>query len=257
MDGKERKTPYIKWIVLFILFYAIIIVVGILASQRDVQREAERKYEFNIIQSIIKDVALYQEKIENWGYQVSVVMPGKEPEDEALQRYHRNHCQPVLVLTDADGGMYCFYYGFDQYTSVVSYTDTVPMGYDKYVDAQKMVRMDLYKRNLYQAPYWENLNEIEKNAYYDVTVALHVDTFSLEDGKEIYSYDSGYFHTNYCSNNFVDCMYFGGIDPNGANRTGDYYIKEDYSAEQLLAFYQQGLDLQNRLIELYQRLSPE
>ena len=80
--------------------------------------------------------------------------------------------------------------------------------------------------------------------------------FSIEEGKEIWaSSESGHSHTNYCSNNFVDCMYFGGIDPDGANKACDYSIKREYSAEQLLAFYQQGLDLQERLIELYQQIS--
>ena len=43
MDRKEHKTSYIKWIVLFISLYAIIIAIGIWASQRDAQREAESK----------------------------------------------------------------------------------------------------------------------------------------------------------------------------------------------------------------------
>lgn len=37
----------------------------------------------------------------------------------------------------------------------------------------------------------------------------------------------------------ASCMYF-------------YHIKQEYSTEQLLAFYWQGLGLQGRLIELYQ-----
>jgi len=66
------------------LLMAAVITVGVYVEKRDAQRDAERKYEFNIIQSIIKDVALYQEEIENWGYQVSAVMPDEEPEDEEV-----------------------------------------------------------------------------------------------------------------------------------------------------------------------------
>ena len=81
-------------------------------------------------------------------------------------------------------------------------------------------------------------------------IRIHI---TIEDGEEIWAAnETGYFHTNYCSDNFIDCKYFNGIDPDGANISGDYHIKREYSAEQLLAFYQQGLDLQERLIELYQ-----
>ena len=258
MDRKEHKTSYIKWIVLFILLYAIIIAIGIWASQRDAQREAERKYEFNIIQSIIKDVVLYQEEVESWGYQVSVLTPQEKPEDEALQYYYRNYYQPILILTDADGGKYCFCYGFDGYTSVVSHTSMVEQTSGEYEEALKTVRLELAKRNRNQAPFEENLNEVGVSEYYDILVELNAKTISVSEGKTIWD-KSGFWCTNYCSNNFVDCMRFGlgEVDAEGNSRNADGHIKQEYSAEQLLAFYQQGLDLQNRLIELYQRLSPE
>ena len=254
MDRKEHKTSYIKWIVLFILLYAIIIAIGIWASQRDAQREAERKYEFNIIQSIIKDVVLYQEEVKNWGYQVSVLTPQEKPEDEALQYYYRNYYQPILILTDADGGKYCFCYGFDGYTSIVSYTSMAEQTSGEYKEELKTVRLELAKRNRHQAPFEENLNEVGVSAYYDILVELNVKTFSVSEGKTIWD-KSGFWCTNYCSNNFVDCMRFGlgEVDAEGNSRDADCHIKQEYSAEQLLAFYQQGLDLQKRLIELYKR----
>ena len=108
MDMKKHKASYIIGIILFILLYAIIIVGGIWASQRDAKREAKWGYELNIIQSIIENIEVCQDEIESWGYQVSVLTPEEKPEDEALQHYYRNYYQPVLVLTDADGGKYCF-----------------------------------------------------------------------------------------------------------------------------------------------------
>ena len=48
----------------------------------------------------------------------------------------------------------------------------------------------------------------------------------------------------------------GEVDTEGNSRAADCHIKQEYSAEQLLAFYQQGLDLQNRLIGLYQKFVP-
>lgn len=249
MDEKKTRLVYIKWFSVFILLYAAVIVLGIRTAQRDAQREAERKYEFNIIQSIIENLAAYQDEIENWGYSVSVLTFEEEPENEAFLRYHWNHCShPVLFLTDADGGIYCFYYGFDGYTSTVSYLAEV-----EHTDAIKTVSLELFKRELYQAPYWENPYDADKGSYYDIKVAVEVAVFSIEENEEIWAWSEiGRAHTNYCSNNFVDCKYFGGIDPDGANQSCDYRIKREYSAEQLLAFYRQGLDLQERLIELYQ-----
>ena len=57
------------------LLMAAVVTVGVYVAKRDARRDAERKYEFNIIQSIIKDVALYQEEIENWGYSCSCHAP--------------------------------------------------------------------------------------------------------------------------------------------------------------------------------------
>lgn len=254
MNKKKSISFYIIWLIIFMLLMAAVVTVGVYVAKHDAQREAERKYEFNIIQSIIKDVALYQEEIENWGYQVSAVMPDEEPEDEELQYYYRNYHQPVLVLTDADGGKYCFCYGFDGYTSVVSYTSIIERTSGEYEEVLKTVRLELAKRNRNQAPFEENLNEVGASEYYDILVELNVKTFSIDGGKTIWD-KSGFWCTNYCSNNFVDCMRFGigEVDTEGNSRAADCHIKQEYSAEQLLAFYQQGLDLQKRLIELYKR----
>ena len=244
MNKKKSISFYIIWLIIFMLLMAAVITVGVYVAKRDAQRDAERKYEFNVIQSIIKDVALYQEEIENWGYQVSAVMPDEEPEDEALQYYYRNYYQPVLVLTDAEGGKYCFYYGFDGYTSVVSYTAMVERTSGEREEALKTVRLELTKRNRNQAPFEENLNEVGASEYYDILVELNVKTFSIDGGKTIWD-KSGFWCTNDCSNNFVDCMRFGigEVDVEGNSQAADRHIKQEYSAEQLFAFYQQGLDL--------------
>ena len=208
--------------------------------------------ELQIIQSMIENLALYQDEIESWGYQVSVLTLEEKPENEAIQYYYRNHCQPVLVLTDADGRMYCFYYGFDRYTSVVSYQAMVQRTSGEYEEALKTVRLKLYKRNLYQAPFKENLNEVGASAYYDIVVNLNVKAFSVDEGRTIWA-ESGSWYTNYCSNNFVDCMHFGlgEVEAEENSRNADRSIKREYSAEQLLEFYQQGIALQERLFELY------
>ena len=257
MDMKKHKASYIIGIILFILLYAIIIVGGIWASQRDAKREAKWGYELNIIQSIIENIEVCQDEIESWGYQVSVLTPEEKPEDEALQHYYRNYYQPVLVLTDADGGKYCFCYGFDGYTSIVPYTAMVERTSGEYEEALKTVRLELAKRNRNQAPFEENLNEVGVSEYYDILVEINIKTFSVDEGKTIWG-KSGFWCTNYCSNNFIDCMRFGigEVEREENSRSADRNIKQEYSAEQLLAFYRQGLDLQERLIELYQGTFP-
>ena len=181
MDMKKHKASYIKWIVLLILLYAIIITGVIWASQRDVKREAERKYEFNIIQSIIEDLALYQDEIERWGYQVSVLTLEEEPKDDALHHYYVNHCQPVLILSDADGGRYFFYYGFDQYTTETSYPSIMNLlfGSGEPIEVLKSVKLRLIKNRTYQAPYFENTSEIGTEPYYDMDVEIYVEGISL------------------------------------------------------------------------------
>ena len=63
----------------------------------------------------------------------------------------------------------------------------------------------------------------------------------------------GYSGTNYCSNNFVECRLWNGIDPESANSYSDHNIKQEYSAAQLLEYYRKGLEIQGRLMELYRR----
>lgn len=120
MGEKKSKLAYIKWLPVCILLPAFIAVI-VWTAWRNAQQEAERGYELNVIQSIIENIAVCQDEIKSWGYQVLVLTPDEKPEDEALQYYYRNYYQPILVLTDKDGGKYCFCYGFDGYTSVVSY----------------------------------------------------------------------------------------------------------------------------------------
>ena len=104
--------------ILLLVFIAVIIWT----AWCDAQQEAEWGYELNVTQSIIENIAVYQDEIESWGYQMSVLTPDEKPGDEALQYYYY---QPILVLTDADDGKYYFCNGFDGYTSVVSYTAMV------------------------------------------------------------------------------------------------------------------------------------
>jgi len=232
-------------ITIFIIGLSILVLQGIV-------HKPTGENELEIIQSIIENIEIYQEDIEDWGYQVSVLTLTEESDNEALQRYYRNHSQPVLVLTDVDDGMYCFYFGFDGYISEVSYLAMVKRTSGEDEEALKTVRLELHKRNLYQAPLRENLIEAGVNAYYDIEVEINVEAFSVGEGKEIWaSHESGYYYTNYCSNNFADNMRFNGIDPVGDSRNADLQIKREYSAEQLLEFYQQGIALQERLFELY------
>lgn len=208
MDERKSKLVHIKWLPVCILLSAAFIAVIVWTAWCDAQRAAEWGYELNFIQSIIENIAAYQDEIESWSYQVSVLTSEEKPEDEALKYYYRNYYQPVLVLTDADGGKYCFCYGFDGYTSVVSYTAMVEQTSGEYEEVLKTVRLELAKRNRYQAPFEENLNEVGVSAYYDMLVEINVKTFSIDEGKTIWN-ESGFWCTNYCSNNFVDCMRFG------------------------------------------------
>ena len=93
------------------------------------------------------------------------------------------------------------------------------------------------------------LGDLPKD-YYDVTIEMNFDGYSQETGEHVHIKNSDLYDTQYCSNNFEECKRFWGIDPVRANRTANMCIKERFTAEQLLAFYQQGLTLQDKLMAL-------
>lgn len=228
----------------------------------------QQETEYAIIQAIIKHIEDYRSEIEGWGYRVSVLSDGSEaPADTCLTRYQWAHAGPVLLLTDGDGGMYCFYHGFDQYASEIARPETVPTFYPEResVDALKIVRLQIYKSDIRRAPLFENTAAPDSPSYYDMEVRLYTHFVAPEGGEALHvsigDAVHGYFTTRYCSNNFADCKWFGGIDPASANRYADRHIKEAYSEAELLAYYRQGLALQSRLMALFHerrsgRISP-
>lgn len=248
-----------KWVAVLLLYSIAVSVVSVWAIQREKGREAKQKYEFTAIQFIIGHLADFQPEIESWGYEVFILpQTEEEPAFPPQKRYDWNRCQyPVLVLAGADGGMYFFYYGFDQYIRDASYPGTMDLTRShETVDVLKEVKLSLVKNNIFQAPYVENTSQIDTRPYYDVEVEIYVEGLSLEDGRPLAVYGDGHYRTNYCSNNFVDCMYFSGLDPSTTNTHADYRIKQEYSAKQLLAFYRQGLGLQQQLTGLYEGARP-
>ena len=136
MESKNILCPKIWIRIGAITFYIVGLIIIILQG---IAHMPTGENELQIIQSMIENLALYQDEIESWGYQVSVLTLEEKPENEAIQYYYRNHCQPVLVLTDADGRMYCFYYGFDRYTSVVSYQAMVQRTSGEYEEALRQL----------------------------------------------------------------------------------------------------------------------
>lgn len=166
-----------------------------------------RETEYTVIQAVIEELPDYQDEIERWGYLVSVLPRLTETsDDEGLLRYYWESAGPVLVLTDPEGGRYCFYYGFDQYISEVVKPGSVRGLHSEKesVDALKTVRLQIYKRDMDSAPLLENTAEPGSRGYYDMCVRLYVRADHPESGQELMTYTNGYYETNYCSNNFVD-----------------------------------------------------
>ena len=212
--------------------------------------------EYTAIQYIVENLSDYQEQIESWGYQVSVFDPmssnmSKE-DDFALIHYSGQVYEPVLILTDQDGGRWYFYNGFDQYAQETTSIElTLLMGGDE--ERLKIItQLQLYKANMNQPPLEQNFADPGTRTYYDMVVNLNIDGKSLTTGEDVSTANGIPFTTQYCSNNFEECRHFGGIDPVRANRRANEHIKERFTAEQLLEFYQQGLALQERLINLYE-----
>lgn len=246
-----KKRSYRKWI-----FSALVIVLTAIIFL--IWHDKKQETEYTIIQAIIEDLSVYQNDIESWGYQVSVLPEMTvKPDNGGFMRYYWKSVGPVLVLADQDDGMYCFYYGFDQYINERTYTENMMLfpvsqyGNREYEDVLKTVRLQLCKRNINQVPVFENMADTDSQDRYDVSVCIEITAASLENGNNISVYGGGFFETNYCSNNFEECRWWSGIDPASANSYADNNIKQEYNAEQLLKTYKQGLELQNRLMELY------
>lgn len=235
-----------------------VLTVLLLAAAFIIWQHKEQDTGYSMIQAVIEELPDYQDEMESWGYRVSVLpkMTG-EPENAGLMRYYLESVGPVLILDDQDGGMYCFYYGFDQYISERTYEEDMMLfpasqyAEKEYEDVLKTVRLQLCKRTMKLDPLFENTAEADSKDYYDVSVLIEITAESMEDGDEVSVYGGGFFETNYCSNNFEECRLWNGIDPASANRYSDHHIKQEYSAAQLLEYYRQGLELQSQIAELY------
>lgn len=246
-----NRKVFKKWI--FSILAALLLIAGLIIWQYKKQETA-----YSIIQAIIEELSDYQNEIESWGYEVSVLpkMTG-EPDNAGLMRYYWKSVGPVLILENQDGGTYCFYAGFDQYISESTYTENmmlVPVSQyaeKEYEDVLKTVRLQICKRDIKQEPLFENTADADSKDRYDVSVLMEITAESLVDGNEVSVFGGGFFETNYCSNNFEECRLWNGIDPTSANSYSDQNIKQEYSAAQLLEYYRQGLELQSRLVELY------
>ena len=246
-----------KWIFL-------VAAVFLLTAVFIIWQHKKQETGYSIIQAIIEELPDYQNEIESWGYQVSVLPKmTEEPDRAGFMRYYLESVGPVLILDDPDGGMYCFYYGFDQYIRERTYTETMQLlpvsQYDEreYEEVLKTARLQICKRNIKQEPLSENTADPDSRDRYDVSVLIEITAESLEDGNEVSVFGGGFFETNYCSNNFEECRLWNGIDPTSANSYSDHNIKQEYSAAQLLEYYRQGMELQSRLAELYHERQDE
>lgn len=96
-----KKSAYRKWI--FPVLVVFLLVVTFI-----IRKYKKYETEYSIMQAVIEKLPDYQNEIESWGYQVSVLseMTG-EPEHAGLMRYYLESAGPVLILEDQDGGMYC------------------------------------------------------------------------------------------------------------------------------------------------------
>lgn len=245
------KSVCRKWI--FPVLAVLLLIAVLILWQYKKQETA-----YSIIQAIIEELPNYQSEIESWGYEVSVLPKmTREPDNAGLMRYYWKSVGPVLILENQDGGMYCFYVGFDQYISESTYIENMMLApvsqyaEKEYEDVLKTVRLQICKRDIKQEPLFENTADADAKDRYDVSVLIEITAESLVDGNEVSVFGGGFFETNYCSNNFEECRLWNGIDPASANRYSDHNIKGEYSAAQLLEFYRKGLELQGKLIELY------
>ena len=150
------KSVCRKWIFSILVVLLLIAVLIIWQCKK-------QETEYFIIQAIIEELPHYQSEIESWGYEVSVLPKmTEEPDNAGLMRYYWKSAGPVLILEDQDGGMYCFYVGFDQYISESTYIEymmvapVIQYAEKEYEDVLKTVRLQICKRDIKQEPLFEN-----------------------------------------------------------------------------------------------------
>lgn len=239
------------WKILCAALAGFVVLAVCLVCLMELGRE---ETEYDIIQAIIEDIPAYQAEIEGWGYQVTILPRfEEEPQSRGLKHYYWNHAGPVLMLTDREGGNWCFYYGFDQYFT--RFSDTRSMALyesDELAEVNRTVELQIAKRSTGKPPLRENTKKPGTDGYYDVEVSLQIQAEPLEPGKELDWFNS-HPHNFYCSNNFVE-SFLGEtsfVDMEKKSRNEDRAIKQEISAEQLLRYYRQGLELQDKLVGLY------
>lgn len=239
------------WKILCAALAGFVVLAVCLVCLMELGRE---ETEYDIIQAIIEDIPAYQAEIEGWGYQVAILpRMEEEPQSRGLKHYYWNHAGPVLMLTDREGGNWCFYYGFDQYFT--RFSDTRSMALyesDELAEVNRTVELQIAKRSTGKPPLRENTKKPGTDGYYDVEVSLQIQAEPLEPGKELDWFNS-HPHNFYCSNNFVE-SFLGEtsfVDMEKKSRNEDRAIKQEISAEQLLRYYRQGLELQDKLVGLY------
>ena len=219
------KSVCRKWIFSILVVLLLIAVLIIWQCKK-------QETEYFIIQAIIEELPHYQSEIESWGYEVSVLPKmTEEPDNAGLMRYYWKSAGPVLILENQDGGMYCFYVGFDQYISESTYIENMMLApvsqyaEKEYEDVLKTVRLQICKRDIKQEPLFFFFSDTGSKDRYDVSVLMEITAESLVDGNEVSVFDGGFFETNYCSNNFEECRLWNGIDPTSANSYSDQNIR--------------------------------
>ena len=257
---ESNRAPSLdRWFIGLMAFLALYALGVVAVFFRVLTHPAEAvETELTVTRSVIENLPDYREKIESWGYQIFVLPQDAEAagwRDCGALYFHYDASDTVLILMDADRGMYCFDYGFDRYVLKQARPEQVRKGYgEESIDALRTAELSIAKRTRHQAPYQENPNKPGTRDYYDMYVSVDIEFFSAEDGKQLFSGGWGLYSTYYCSNNFADCQWFGHSlhhSNEWINERADSRIKQEYSAEELLAFYRQGLALQEKLIELY------
>ena len=194
ITGKSVCRKWIFSILVVLLLIAVLII----------WQYKKQETEYSIIQAITRELPNYQNEIESWGYEVSVLPKMTEETDNAgLMRYYWKSAGPVLILENQDGGMYCFHVGFDQYISESTYIENMMLApvsqyaEKEYEDVLKTVRLQICKRDIKQEPLFENTADADSKDRYDVSVLIEITAESLVDGNEVSVFGGGFFETNY------------------------------------------------------------
>lgn len=153
-----KKSAYRKWIFPVLMVFLLVVTFII-------RKYKKQETEYSIMQAVIEKLPDYQNEIEGWGYQVSVLpkMTG-EPERAGLMRYYLESADPVLILEDQDASSKDRY---DVSVLIEITAESLEDGNEVSVIGGGFFETNYCSNNFEECCLWNGIDPTSTNSYFD------------------------------------------------------------------------------------------